>query len=241
MSSSQPAAPAGLRTLYPPIEPYKTEFVKVDDIHSIYVEQCGTSFLSYIALLTLDAGNPDGLPVLVVHGGPGGGCSPSYRQFFDPNVYRVVLVDQRGAGKSTPAACLENNTTWHLVADFEVIRRSLKIDKFVVFGGSWGSTLALAYAETHPDVVLGLILRGIFTLRRSELLWFYQDGASHIFPDAFEKYVAPIPEVERHDLMSAYYRRLTGNDEEAKRACAVAWSVWEMTTCKLFVDDGAYF
>jgi len=158
------------------------------------------------------------------------------RQYFDPDTYKVVLFDQRGAGKSTPFACLEENTTWHLVADMEKLREHLHIEKWLVFGGSWGSTLALAYAETHPDRVKGLILRGIFTLRRSELLFFYQEGSSWFFPDAWEQFIAPIPEVERGDMMSAYYRRLTGNDEKIKQECATAWSVWEMTTSRLYVD-----
>jgi len=213
-----------LRELYPPIEPYDSGMLKVDDVHTIYYEQCG---------------NPSGEPVVFLHGGPGGGLAPFYRQYFDPKAWRMVLFDQRGAGKSTPFACLEKNTTWDLVNDIEKIRNHLKIDKWAVFGGSWGSTLALAYAETHPDRVKAMILRGIFLLREKELLWFYQDGASWIFPDIWEKYLAAIPPVERGHLMSAYYRRLTGSDEEEKLKAARAWTTWEMATSRLYLDQEA--
>jgi len=209
------------RVLYPPIEPYHSDFLKVSDVHNIYYEQ---------------SGNPEGKPVIFLHGGPGGGTAPFYRQYFDPKAYRIVLFDQRGSGKSTPFACLEQNTTWDLVADIEKLRELLKIDKWVVFGGSWGSTLALAYAQKHPERVKGLILRGIFLLRPSELEFFYQEGASWIFPDAFDKFVEPIPEVERHNLIAAYHRRLTGTNEEEKLRCARAWTTWEMTTSRLYVD-----
>jgi len=209
------------REFYPHVEPYVTGRLKVSGLHELYYEQCG---------------NPNGKPVVVLHGGPGGGIATYYRQYFDPEAYRVVLFDQRGAGKSTPFASLEENTTWDLVEDMEKLRRHLEIDQWLVFGGSWGSTLALAYAETHPERVKGLVLRGIFTLRRSELLFFYQEGSSWLFPDAWEKFLAPIPEVERGDLMSAYHRRLTGSDEKVKQECATAWSVWEMTTSRLYVD-----
>merc|ERR1712137_248812 len=191
------------------------------DVHTLYYEECG---------------NPEGNPAVVLHGGPGGGSVPAYRSYFDPKKYRIVLFDQRGAGKSTPLACLEDNTTWSLVEDVEKIKNHLGISKWVVFGGSWGSTLSLAYAETYPNSVKALVLRGIFTLRRKELLWFYQDGASFIFPDAWDGFIKPIPEVERGDLMSAYYRYLTGDDEEKKMECARAWSTWEMATSKLFVS-----
>jgi len=210
------------RSLYPPIEPYNTGKLKVGDIHEIYYEQ---------------SGNPDGKPALVLHGGPGAGSDPSYRSLFDPSVYRVIQFDQRGCGQSTPHASLEENTTWHLVEDIERIRNLLKIEKWVVLGGSWGSTLALAYAQKYPARVKALILRGIFTLKREELNWFYQEGASFCFPDAFEKYLEPIPKVERGHMMSAYYRRLTGSDEKEKVRCAKAWSLWEMTTSRLFVDQ----
>src|SRR5688572_22072776 len=186
-----------MRTLYPEIEPFDTGFLAVSDLHRVYYEQ---------------AGNPNGIPAVFLHGGPGGGLSPKMRRFFDPAKYRIVLFDQRGCGQSTPHAELRDNTTWHLVADIEQIRTHLGIEKWLVFGGSWGSTLALAYAEKHPERVSALVLRGIFLLRRFELEWFYQQGLSLMFPDLFEDYVRPIPEVERGDLMSAFYRRLTGSD-----------------------------
>ncbi len=201
--------------LYPPIEPHRTGMLRVSDIHEVYWEE---------------SGSPDGTPVVFVHGGPGGGTSPDQRRFFDPAAYRIVLFDQRGCGKSTPTSCLEENTTWDLVADMERIRGHLGIDRWVVFGGSWGSTLALAYAETHPDRVRALVLRGIFLLRPKELRWYYQEGASFVYPDAWESFVAPIPEEERDDLMGAFHRRLMGDDAEARRAAAKAWSVWEGST-----------
>lgn len=215
---------AGLRSLYPAIEPYNSGFLKVDDLHNLYFEECG---------------NPEGKAVCLLHGGPGGGCSAKMRQFYDPAAYRIVLFDQRGAGRSTPAAELTDNTTWHLVSDIEKLREHLKVDKWQIFGGSWGSTLALAYAETHPDRVTELVLRGIFMLRRWELLFFYQEGTSRLFPDAWDKYLAPIPAVERHDLMSAYYRRLTSNDPAVRLQAAQAWSTWEMSTSYLIQDQDA--
>eukprot|EP00823_Brevimastigomonas_motovehiculus_P008133 TRINITY_DN7406_c0_g1_i1.p1 TRINITY_DN7406_c0_g1~~TRINITY_DN7406_c0_g1_i1.p1 ORF type:complete len:369 (-),score=87.13 TRINITY_DN7406_c0_g1_i1:311-1393(-) len=209
-------------TFFPDIKPYKTGRLKVSKVHELYYEECG---------------NPKGQPVVFLHGGPGGGLCDYYRCYFDPKAYRIVLFDQRGSGQSTPNACLEDNTTWDLVEDIEKIREAVGgIEKWVVFGGSWGSTLALAYAETYPKRVKALILRGIFLIRESELLWFYQAGAHNIFPDAWDKFVAPIPLVERGHLMSAYHRRLTGTDEKAKVACGKAWSVWEMTTSRLYVD-----
>jgi len=211
----------GRREFHPLVEPYETGMLKVSDIHTIYYEQ---------------SGNPEGKPILILHGGPGGGSVPFYRQYCNPKVWRIIMIDQRGAGNSTPHACLEENTTWDLVADIEKLREKLSIDKWVVFGGSWGSTLSIAYAETHPERVKALVLRGIFALREAELKFFYQDGASWLFPDAWEGYVAPIPEVERGHFMSAYYRRLTGADEATKIACAKAWSCWEMATSRLFVD-----
>jgi len=212
------------RDLYPPIEPYQHSTLQVSTIHSLYFEQCG---------------NPNGNPVVVLHGGPGGGCDAWYRQLFDPNVYRIVLFDQRGAGKSTPSASLEENTTWDLVEDIEKLRKHLAIDRWVIFGGSWGSTLALAYAETHPNMVKALILRGIFTLRRKELIWFYQEGANFMFPDAWENYRDTIPEVERGDFMSSYHRRLTGPNKEEQIKAARAWTRWEMATSRLFVDPAS--
>jgi proline iminopeptidase len=207
--------------LFPPIEPYNEFFLKVSDLHTIHVEECG---------------NPHGKPVVFLHGGPGGGIDPVYRQYFNPEKWRVVLFDQRGCGKSTPFAELRENTTWALVSDIERIRTELSLDRWVVFGGSWGSTLALAYAETHPEHVKGLILRGIFMLRRKELLWFYQQGANYIFADAWEHYIAPIPEEERGDLMMAFYKRLTSEDRQTRLDAAKAWSIWEGSTSKLFPD-----
>eukprot|EP00055_Hartaetosiga_balthica_P005278 m.15298 g.15298 ORF g.15298 m.15298 type:complete len:404 (-) comp4452_c0_seq1:1474-2685(-) len=209
-------------SLYPEIEPYMSGKLRVGDPHELYYEQCG---------------NENGFPVIFLHGGPGGGCRTDDRRFFDPRFYRIILMDQRGAGRSVPTACLEDNTTWHLVDDIEALRTTLGIEKWVVFGGSWGSTLSLTYAETHPDRVVALVLRGIFTLRRSELLWFYQDGASHLFPDVWDEYLEPIPDSERGDLMSAYYRRLTGSNQEERMNCAKAWTKWECSTSKLYMDD----
>lgn len=221
VTSLQPPR-ADLRDLYPAIEPYDHGHLSVGGGHEVYYEQCG---------------NPDGKPVVFVHGGPGGGAGADYRRFFDPAVYRIVLFDQRGCGRSRPYASLEDNTTWHLVADIEELRAHLSIEQWQVFGGSWGSTLALSYAQSHPERVTELVLRGIFMLRRKELLWFYQEGASNIFPDAWEKYLAPIPEVERGDLMSAYYRRLTSDDEQTRVEAARAWSIWEGTTSLLYRDE----
>lgn len=207
------------RTLYPEIEPNRTGRLRVSDLHEIYFEE---------------SGNPEGKPVVFVHGGPGGGTEARQRRFFDPRAYRVVLFDQRGCGRSTPHASLEENTTWHLVADMEALRAHLGIERWQVFGGSWGSTLALAYAEKHPERVTELILRGIFLLRPQEIAWFYQRGADALFPDAWEDFLAPIPEAERHNLLMAYHRRLLGPDPEAQRAAARAWSVWEgRTSCLL--------
>lgn len=210
-----------LRTLYPEIEPFDTGFLKVSDLHTIYYEQ---------------SGNPNGKKIVFFHGGPGGGLDEKYRRYFDPEKWHVVLFDQRGCGKSTPHAELRENTTWHLVADTELLREKLGIESWYVFGGSWGSTLALAYAETHPQRCLGLVLRGIFTLRRKELQWFYQEGANALFPDAWENYLEPIPAVERFDLMSAYHRRLTSEDRDVRMNAARAWSVWEGSTSKLHFD-----
>jgi proline iminopeptidase len=201
-----------MHTLFPEIQPYATHHLPVAAPHVLYVEECG---------------NPDGLPVLFLHGGPGAGFQPWNRRFFDPERYRIVLFDQRGAGKSTPHAHLEGNTTQALVSDIEAVRCLLGIDRWVVFGGSWGSTLALAYAEAHPEHVIGLILRGIFLCRDQDVRWFYQDGASHVYPDYWADYVKVIPNAERHDFVSAFYKRLTGTDEVARMAAAKAWSVWE--------------
>ncbi|KAG9243851.1 proline iminopeptidase [Calycina marina] len=210
-----------MATMYPPFPVNASGHLNVSDIHDIYYEECGLQ---------------SGVPIVYLHGGPGGGIEDSDRQYFDPKHYRSVLFDQRGCGKSTPLASLEDNTTWHLVADIEALREHLKIEKWIVFGGSWGSTLSLAYAEKHPDRCLGLILRGIFTLRRSELEFFYQSGADMLFPDYFESYKAAIPAEERGDMMAAYHKRLTGDDEEVKLQCAGEWSTWETALSKLIVD-----
>ncbi|HVQ09565.1 MAG TPA: prolyl aminopeptidase [Allosphingosinicella sp.] len=212
---------ASRRTLYPPIEPYRAGRLDVGDGHSLYWEQCG---------------NPDGKPAVMLHGGPGAGCSPDHRRQFDPERYNVTLFDQRGCGRSTPHASLEANTTWHLVEDIERLRAHLGIGRWLVFGGSWGSTLALAYAQTHPDRATELVLRGIFTFRQTELDWLYQYGASEIFPDKWEEFVAPIPEAERGDLVAAYHRRLTRDDPAERLAAAKAWSKWEAETVTLLPD-----
>jgi len=209
------------RTLYPEIEPYRTGRLVVDAPHELYFEECG---------------NPKGQPVVFVHGGPGGGLDPKYRRFFDPAHYRIVLFDQRGCGKSTPHAELVHNTTWHLVEDMEKLRTTLGIQRWMVFGGSWGSTLALAYAQTHPAVVTSMVLRGIFLLRKREIDWFYQEGANHIFPDAWEHYLAPIPPAERGDMVGAYYKRLTSPDPKIRLDAARAWSIWEGSTSTLMYD-----
>lgn len=201
-----------MRTLYPLIKPYVSHSLAVDSQHVLHVDECG---------------NPSGVPIVFVHGGPGAGCEPQHRSFFDPNVFRIVLFDQRGCGKSKPHAELEGNTTQALVADMEHIRTTLGIERWVVFGGSWGSTLGLVYAQTHPARVLGLILRGIFLCRAWEIAWFYQEGANRLFPDYWEDFLSPIPTDERDDMVGAYYRRLTGKDEIARMAAAKAWSVWE--------------
>lgn len=208
--------------LYPPIEPFRTGMLDVGDGHRVYWELCG---------------NPQGKPAVFLHGGPGAGCSRDHRRLFDPARYCVLLFDQRGCGRSTPHAALESNTTWHLVADVERLREMLGVARWLVFGGSWGSALALAYAQTHPDRASELVLRGIFTVRRSELLWYYQEGASWLFPDEWERFLAPIPPEERGDLMSAYRRRLTGHDERARQDAAVAWSRWEGRTITLLPDE----
>lgn len=213
-----------MKTLYAEIEPFDTGHLKVSDIHQLYYEQCG---------------NPNGSPVVFLHGGPGAGLVPDYRRFFDPEAYRIILFDQRGSGKSVPHASLDDNTTWHLVDDIEKLREHFGIGDWLVFGGSWGSTLALAYAETHPKRVLGLVLRGIFLGRRDETQWFYEDGggASSIFPDGWEDFVRIIPEAERVDMIAAYYRRLTSTDESVRFEAARAWSIWESSALKLLPDQ----
>ncbi len=198
--------------LYPPIDPFDQRMLDVGDGHKVYVEQCG---------------QPDGIPVVVLHGGPGGGCSPAMRRYFDPAVYRVVLFDQRGCGRSRPHASVEANTTWHLVADIERIRQALGIDRWMVFGGSWGATLALIYAQTHPDRAAHLILRGVFLMTQGELAWFYGGGAGRFFPDLWRDFTRIIPEDEQDDLIAAYHRRLFSGDLMIETRYARAWAGWE--------------
>jgi proline iminopeptidase len=216
-----------MRTLYPPIEPYDSGLIDVGDGNRIHWEVCG---------------NPDGKPVVMLHGGPGGGCTPTHRRQFDPAAYRIVLFDQRNCGRSTPPASdpsvsLSSNTTWHLVADMERLREHLGITRWQVFGGSWGSSLALAYAQTHPERVTELILRGIFMVRPFEIYWYYQEGASLLFPDLWEKFIAPIPPSEQDDLVTAFHSRLNDPDPAVRLPAAQAWSVWEGSTISLLPDD----
>lgn len=201
-----------MQLLYPEIKPFARHELPVEPPHVLYADE---------------SGQRDGLPVVFIHGGPGAGCDSLSRRFFDPSVYRIITFDQRGSGRSTPHASLENNTTAHLIADLEVLREQLGIDKWVLFGGSWGSTLALAYAQAYPERVMGLILRGIFLCRDQDIRWFYQEGASHIFPDYWEDYLSLIPEEERGDMVAAYYKRLTGDDEICRMHAARNWSIWE--------------
>lgn len=213
-----------MRTLYPDIEPYRTGMLAVDDRHTLYFEE---------------SGNPEGKPVVVLHGGPGAGTNAKMRQFHDPAAYRIILFDQRGSGHSTPHADLVDNTTWDLVADIEKLRAHLGIPRWQVFGGSWGSTLALAYAETHPERVSELVLRGIFMLRRWELQWFYQSGAHRLFPEAWQAYRDHIPEAERGDFIAAYHARLISDDEQVRLAAARTWSVWEGATSTLVPEPAS--
>lgn len=208
--------------LFPAIQPRQTFHLRVSPEHELYVEECG---------------NKEGVPIVFLHGGPGGSCEPAHRRYFDPERYRIILFDQRGCGKSHPHASLQNNTTQDLIEDLEKIRNHLAIEKWVVFGGSWGSTLGLAYAESHPARVLGLILRGIFLCRQQDIDWFYQGGAARLFPDAWADFVAPIPEDERDHLVQAYYRRLTSDNEIERMAAAKAWSVWEGRTATLQANN----
>lgn len=213
-----------MKDMFPIIEPYKTGFLQVSDLHTLYYEE---------------AGNPNGKSIVFLHGGPGGGLIANYRRYFDPKKWRIILFDQRGCGQSTPFAELKENTTWDLVSDIERLRNHLEIKKWSVFGGSWGSTLALSYAITHPENCLELFLRGIFLLRKKEIDWFYQEGCSKIFPDLWEGYVRPIPANERHDFVSAYYKRLTSPNANIRKEAASAWSVWEGSTSKLLYDAEA--
>lgn len=211
-----------MHELFPEIEPFRTHSLRVSELHTLYIEECG---------------NPKGIPVLFLHGGPGGGLSARHRRFFDPQKFHIILFDQRGSGRSTPYAELQENTTQDLIADIEKIRQMFHYKNWVVFGGSWGSTLALSYAISHPDRVRYMILRGIFLCRPDEIRWFYQHGAHWLFPDAYEDYVSVIPEQERHDLLTAFYQRLTSNDAETVRKSALAWSLWEGSALKLIPDD----
>lgn len=206
------------RILYPRLESRRSGRLRVSEIHEIYWEE---------------SGNPGGIPVIAVHGGPGGGSSPEMRRFFDPGKYRIILFDQRGCGRSTPHSELRENTTWDLIDDMEAIRDMLGIDQWLVFGGSWGSTLSLAYGVTHPNRTLGLVLRGIFLVSRAEIQWFYQSGASRLFPDAYDRYIQPIPESERDDLLMAFHRRLTGDNRQVRVEAARAWSRWEGETLSI--------
>ena len=204
-------------SLYPPIEPFNSGYMERDG-HQIYYEQCG---------------NPNGKPAVFLHGGPGGGGSIAVRRFFNPEKYNIVIFDQRGCGRSMPHGCLENNTTWDLVDDIEALKNMLEIETWLVFGGSWGSTLSLAYSQTYPTSVSEMVLRGIFMLRKKELDWFYQEGASKIFPEAWEKFLEPIDVNQRDNLMSAYHKIFTSDDEDKKLSAAIAWSVWEGSTSSL--------
>ena len=217
-----PSRPATRRGLYPEIEPYRSGRLRVSPVHEVYWEE---------------SGNPNGKPALFVHGGPGAGADVRSRRFFDPHRYRIVLFDQRGCGRSRPHASLEENTTWHLVADMEALRRHLGIERWLVFGGSWGSTLSLAYAQAHPKRVTELVLRGIFILRDWEIHWFYQHGANALFPDRWEQYLAAIPKAERHDLVQAFYKRLTSRNRATQLKAAKAWAVWEGSTSYLHVNE----
>lgn len=210
-----------MTTLYPEIDPHASGLLRVDDVHEVYWEV---------------SGNPAGKPVVFLHGGPGGGTEPKHRRFFDPKKYRIVLLDQRGCGKSRPHASLTDNTTWHIVEDIEALREHLEIERWQVFGGSWGSTLALAYAQKHPERVTELVLRGIFTFAKDEMDWFYRDGTRMLFPDAYAEFLAAIPPEEHGDIVAAYHKRLTGDDPKARAAAARAWSLWECRVATLMPD-----
>ncbi|QCU91078.1 prolyl aminopeptidase [Thiomicrorhabdus sediminis] len=209
-------------SLYPACTPYAQHSLQVDSIHSLHIEECG---------------NPEGIPVLFIHGGPGGGYAPIHRQFFNPEAYRIVLFDQRGCGKSHPHACLTNNTTAHLIEDIEKIRRHLQIDQWLLFGGSWGSTLSLLYAQAYPERVLGMVLRGIFLCRQQDVDWFYQQGADRFYPEYWQDYIEPVDEEKRGNMIEAYHEILTSDNEVARMRAAEAWSIWEGRTSTLRTDD----
>ncbi|NNE52251.1 MAG: prolyl aminopeptidase [Sulfitobacter sp.] len=211
--------------LYPPADPYDQRMLAVGQGHQVYVEQCG---------------NPDGIPVVVLHGGPGGGCSPSMRRYFDPSRFRVILFDQRGCGRSKPHASVTDNTTWHLVADIELIRATLGIDQWVVFGGSWGATLGLIYAETHPEAVRELVLRGVFLMTKTELDWFYGGGAGRFWPEVWDRFVSLVPKDERHDLIAAYHRRLFSGDLPMEQRFGKAWAAWENALASIYSTGSAH-
>uniref|UniRef100_A0A6B2LA40 Proline iminopeptidase n=1 Tax=Arcella intermedia TaxID=1963864 RepID=A0A6B2LA40_9EUKA len=217
--------------MYPPVQPYVSGFLRVSEVHELYYEVCGNPHAKHTAVF--------------LHGGPGGTLSDTYRQFFDPHLYRVVLFNQRGAGKSKPSGCLQENTIWHLVEDIERLRnyinhtQELQIQKWIVLGGSWGSALALAYSEKYPERVKALIVCCVFTASRKEMDWTYKAGASFLWPEAWEKFLQPIPEAERPELLSAYHRRLTGADEQERQKCAKAWTLWELSTSSFFPDEEA--
>ena len=213
-----------MNVIYPKIEPYNTFRLKVSDLHEIFIEE---------------SGNPDGKPVIFLHGGPGGGIEPIYRQYFNPDKWRIIIFDQRGCGQSTPHAELKENTTWDLVEDIEKIRKKLGVDTWAIFGGSWGSTLSLVYSIMHPEKCEEIILRGIFMLREKEIKWFYQEGCSFIYPDAWEKYILPISQDERSDMVKAYYKRLTSDNRKIRIEAAKAWSIWEASTSKLIQSKKA--
>ena len=223
MSTQVPASALGhgRRTLYPPCTPHNTGFLKVSAQHELYYEV---------------SGNPSGVPALFLHGGPGSGSEPNQRRFFDPSSYRIIVFDQRGSGRSRPSGCCDDNTTWDLVADIETLRLHLKVDRFLVFGGSWGSTLALAYAQTHPERVRAIIVRGIFLFTRREMDWFYRNGANQLFPDAWDDFAAAIPEAQRSDVMAAYHDRLNDPDPAIHRPTAQAWSLYEARLSRLYED-----
>lgn len=221
-NASHAMSSAGRRSLFREVEPFSFGWLPAGKLHEIYYEECGS---------------PRGKPAVILHGGPGGAVNPTMRRFFDPSKWRMALFDQRGCGRSRPNASLEDNTTWSLIEDIERLREHLGVEKWTVFGGSWGSTLALAYAITHPERVAGLVLRGVFLLTQRELRWFYQDGASMLFPDAWERFLAPIPPEERGDLMAAYHKRLTHPDRRVQAQAANAWSQWEGDTISLRGPD----